>query len=93
MSDEERAFVKSELSKIKTPYKDKIIRLLSDRLDMLPSDFTRELGIPQEDLDDVIQSMNATQVKVVTVVDLGKVKVYSLSPAVTQCLQAERRKV
>lgn len=74
-----KLYVQEEINRIKTGYKDKVLRILDKRGTLLHKDLAGELKVTPSGLTAIIKQMNATSVKLINTEEFSKFKMYSLT--------------
>ena len=73
-----------EIDKIKTKYKDDVLRILMKNRIMFHKDLAGALGVSPSGLNAIIKQMNASSVKLINTDNASKFKLYSLTPVAYQ---------
>lgn len=78
-----------EVQKISTKYRDEVLSVLAKRGTMLHGDLASAIEVSASGLNAVIKRMNATPVKLISVEEVSKYKLYSITPIaykyITEC--------
>lgn len=78
-----------DIQKISTKYRDEVLSVLAKRGTMLHGDLASAIEVSASGLNAVIKRMNATPVKLVSVEEVSKYKLYSITPIaykyITEC--------
>ena len=80
-------YAQEEIQKVKTKYRDMILRILDRRGTLLHKDLAAELMTTPNNLTAIIKQMNATPVKLIHVEVFSKFKAYSLTPVARQYIE------
>ena len=80
----EKVSVQKEIDKVKTKYRNDILRILMEKRIMFHKDLAGAIGVSASGLNAVIKQMNATSVKLINVDKISKFTLYSLTPAAYQ---------
>lgn len=76
----EKLNAQNEILKVKTKYRDTILRILAERGTLLHGDLAKILLVSTSALNAIIKQMNATSVKLINVEEVSKYKLYSITP-------------
>lgn len=76
----EKINTQNEIYKINTKYRDVILRILAKRGTLLHGDLASALGVSPSGLNAIIKQMNGTTVKLISVEEISKYKLYSITP-------------
>lgn len=79
-----------EIMKIRTKYRDQILKILARHQNMFHKDLAGSLNISASALNAVIKQMNATSVKLININEISKYKIYSLTPAARHYVQKHK---
>lgn len=80
----EKNSAENEIHKVKTKYRDEIFRILAKRGTMFHKDLAAAIRVSPSGLNAVIKQINATSVKLISVEEISKFKLYSLTPIAYQ---------
>lgn len=76
----EKISAQNEILKVNTKYKNTVLRILEKRGTLLHGDLASALGVSPSALNAIIKQMNGTSVKLISVEQISKYKLYSLTP-------------
>lgn len=76
----EKMSIQNEILRVKTKYRDTVLRILEKRGTLLHGDLASALGVSPSALNAIIKQMNGTSVKLIAVEQISKYKLYSLTP-------------
>lgn len=80
----------NEIEKVRTKYRDALLKILYDRGTVMHKDLAAKLGVSNNNLTAIISRMNSTAVKLVNIQEISKYKIYSLTPVAYQYVQQLR---
>lgn len=76
----DKANAQNEILKVKTKYRDAVLRALAKRGTLLHGDLASVISVSPSQLNAIIKQMNETSVKLVNVEEISKYKLYSITP-------------